>query len=1520
MADRYWVGGTGTWNSTSTTNWAASSGGGTGASVPTAADNVFFDANSNVGTGAFTVTMADSPRVCNDITISGLDGAMTLAGTSIGLTVSGSLSFPATNLTRTYTGTTTFNATTTGKTITTNGVAFGGPVTLDGAGGGWTLGSALTLVGTGLAGVLNHIRGTFDTSTSNYNISGVTSFQSNSANTRTLNLNNSTITISGGVSPTWSTIASGLTFNAGQSLIQFSSSSVSMSGGGLTFYDVSFTSTSLFNPRSISGANTYRNLTFAAPGAGAGLIAVFFTNNHTINGTFTASGVDSTRRMVIASNSIGTSSTLTCAAIAATTDVDFRDITIAGAHGTLSGTRLGDCGGNSNITFDAGKTVYWNLTAGGSWSATAWATSSGGTPAATNFPLAQDTVIIENTGLTAGNTITIDADWNIGTLDTSTRTNAMTLASGTTAPTFYGNFTYGSGVTPTGTSSGGYTFSNRATKTLNSGGKTFTQPVTIDAPGGGIQLLTNNLTLGSTLTTTLTQGTLDLNNLTLTTGLFFSGATNTRTIAFGTSQIALTGNAATVLFVTATNLTTTGTPYWNSTYTGATGTRTFNTTATEAQANSLFNVATSGSSGIVIGTAATDTVALTGSFGNVNLTGFTNVLSNTTRTIFGNLTLPTGGTLIAGTSTTTFASTSGTKTITSNGRTMDFPVTFNGIGGTFQLQDAMTVGSIRTTTLTNGALDLFNNTLTTGSFSSSNSNTRTIAFGTGNISCSGTGNVWVASTVTNLTTTGTQVVNVTSVGSTAIGVLIGSTSEANSISFNFTGGTYALSTSAGNYRNLNFTGYAGSLVAISTMSVFGNLTLSTGMSLTASTAIMTFASTSGTRTITSNGKTMDFPVTFDGVGGTWQLQDNMTLGATRTCTLTNGALDLFNNTLSTGIFSSSNSNTRSIAFGTGGITLTTATAGSTVLSMATATNFTFTGTSNISAAMSVTRTFSFGNSGGATISNRLNLNLTSGASTPTFGGSFRQINFTGSTSNAGSQTISCHGFTLATGGTYTLTDFTMVGTGTLTYTGRTIDILNINTAGITTTLADAGINVTTTLTNGILNLAGFTLTNTTSAATATGTKNLTFNGGTFVISGSGASAWNNAAPTGFTTTAGTGTGTISMTAATAKTFVGGGSTYNCTLNQGGAGTLTITGANTFNDITETVPTANQITFPASTTTTVNAFTLSGSSGNLVSIRSSTPGTRFTLSDASGTVSVSFLDIQDSNATGGATWQALTTNGNVNSGNNLGWDFGGITYAVSVSETATGADAITLVLVRVGAVSETATGADTVASQFDAVGSISETATGADQITNIASLQLSLTETATAADTTATQLDAVGAISETATGADTTATTLTRIGAISETATGTDTTASQLTTSGAVSETATGADADTVTLTSVGFVDETATGADDTTNQLDAFGGVDETATAADDLATQLDGVANVDEIAIGVDSPLGNIITTLQINEGATILDAALARLLWELINDNQLPGWQLIQNPQGTGWTVINTNTGTSWTPIGTA
>lgn len=42
-----------------------------------------------------------------------------------------------------------------------------------------------------------------------------------------------------------------------------------------------------------------------------------------------------------------------------------------------------------------------------------------------------------------------------------------------------------------------------------------------------------------------------------------------------------------------------------------------------------------------------------------------------------------------------------------------------------------------------------------------------------------------------------------------------------------------------------------------------------------------------------------------------------------------------------------------------------------------------------------------------------------------------------------------------------------------------------------------------------------------------------------------------------------------------------------------------------------------------------------------------------ISKASGTVSASYLSIKDSNATGGATWNASNS---TDAGNNLGWNF------------------------------------------------------------------------------------------------------------------------------------------------------------------------------------------------------------------------------------------------------------------------
>jgi hypothetical protein len=128
-----------------------------------------------------------------------------------------------------------------------------------------------------------------------------------------------------------------------------------------------------------------------------------------------------------------------------------------------------------------------------------------------------------------------------------------------------------------------------------------------------------------------------------------------------------------------------------------------------------------------------------------------------------------------------------------------------------------------------------------------------------------------------------------------------------------------------------------------------------------------------------------------------------------------------------------------------------------------------------------------------------------------------------------------------------------------------------------------------------------------------------------------------------------------MTAAGAKTFDGGGSTFNCTLSNDGAGRLTIAGSNTITTIANSVqPTS--FSFTSGTTQTITNWTVSGTAGNLVTIISSTAGTAATLSKASGTVSSDYLSLKDSTATGGATWYAGANSTNVSG--NSGWIFTG----------------------------------------------------------------------------------------------------------------------------------------------------------------------------------------------------------------------------------------------------------------------
>jgi len=389
----------------------------------------------------------------------------------------------------------------------------------------------------------------------------------------------------------------------------------------------------------------------------------------------------------------------------------------------------------------------------------------------------------------------------------------------------------------------------------------------------------------------------------------------TGTLAFGTNTISL--NSTGTIFTGATTMTVTGTPLIICTDSSAT-LRTITATAV-TEANSISFRITNGTGSLALTAGAFRNLDFTD---GTNPTGYGGALGSTNVTVYGDFKASTNMTVTAGVGTFTFAATSGTKTINTASVPFDRPFTFNGVGGTFQLASALTSGTSRTCTLTNGTLDLNNYTLTTGIFSSSNSNTRTLAFGAGKIVLTGNATtVWVNGSTANLTITGTDpLVQATYSGSTGTRTFTALyNSEATSISLEVTAGSDSISlvNSSSFYKNVSLVGFTGTYASTgTTVFVYGNWNWG-GVTSVSSSTTHTFLSTSGTKTITSNGNAFPANVTFNGVGGIWACQD--ALSVTGTLTMINGTLKLAAGTTSTvGMFATSGTNQKYLQSSTAG--------------------------------------------------------------------------------------------------------------------------------------------------------------------------------------------------------------------------------------------------------------------------------------------------------------------------------------------------------------------------------------------------------------------------------------------------------------------------------------------------------------------------------------------------------------------------------------------------------------------------
>lgn len=1334
MADRYWVGGSGAWSAANTANWSDTSGGAGGASVPTSADNVFFDQ-----AGPYTVTITGSVSCLN---LSATPPGTNFTGASSGvLSVFGSFSWTGGGSSWNPAATLTFAGTTTGNTFTA--VNQIGPVRFTGVGGGWTFGSAITfnlnLTTQFTAGTVNF---------GGYTVSFPGSGQLATVNGGTVQLSSSTVTFLS--STTGLTVSSG-SVDFGSSTCTFQGSNpITRSGGTITiatstinfnfvtftfptfttsWYNVGFTNASSTSV-TFGQSNTFNNVTFAGRSS-AGIASVILSANQTINGTLTLSaGSNATCRTFVRSDTLGTTRTLTCAAVSAT-DIDFRDVTIAGAAAPASGTRLGDCKGNSGITFPAGINKYWTFSTGGNWSATAWTSAfSSNTPFwPAGFWSVQFTTAGSRLRQSSATLSLSGSDFTI---------EGWVYLTGY-SPSYSGFFNSALCGTANDGVSNGYQLTVTGTESSYTGINFFARSGTvaqIDITGS--QSLALNTWYHIAVTKSGTTYRLFINGTVVNTTTSSATWTDTGVLDVGQSgypsfQYTMQGNISNFRLVK-------GTALYTSNFTPSTTplTAVTNTSLLTCQ-NSRF--VDNSANNLIITPAGAPTVSVLDPFpdpvGNYSASVPFNGSS-------GYISAPANAAFDFGSGDWTAECWVNTTSLAATSRVMGQTDSFGSGSFTSFLIEIATSGAV-TVYVPTGP----------GSFAT--------ATGPANI----TANIW--NHIAAVRNGNSVRVYVNGAQGSALSY---------SLSLPSTGQPFVVGRNGSN-NGFYFPG------------------LVSNVRIVKGTAVYTSSFTPPTSPLTAISGTSLL------IAGTNPLSDSSSNNFTITV-IGGAAVNDFPLAQDTAIFQAST------------VTLPSA---ATVTVNA---NYNI-GTINMSARTSNTMTLATGTQTPAIYGNWIN-----GTGTTLTGSGI--LTFAG----RGSQTITSAGRTFtqrvtidSPGGSLSLLDALNTSLGSSSAINH-----------VSGTFDAASYNVTMSAASG-----GF-------ASQGSAIRTLTLGSGTWTLSGTG--GWNIS---GANLTV-TGTGTISLTSASAKTFAGGGIQTYPTINQGGTGTLTVSGSNKFANITNTA--IGSVLFTGGTTNDFDNFNLNGTS----------TAVRLTLGSTNTTQAI----LRKPTA-----WNVGT--GSLDNGNNTGLSFiagggidylsvsyingqvggGGTTYNSSLFETASGSDAIFSVAVFLSSLSETATATDNTNAPGSTYNpSLSETATATDTLTGGLLLLSQVAEALTTADTvlgglflssnileSGTATDAVdstgtfnSAASETATAADDTATANNTFNpATVESATATDTSSTTADIGGAISETATATDSSQSTVAALSAIFETASIVDSISSSFAFFGIILENATATDATST-----------------------------------------------------------------------------------
>jgi hypothetical protein len=355
------------------------------------------------------------------------------------------------------------------------------------------------------------------------------------------------------------------------------------------------------------------------------------------------------------------------------------------------------------------------------------------------------------------------------------------------------------------------------------------------------------------------------------------------------------------------------------------------------------------------------------------------------------------------------------------------------------------------------------------------------------------------------------------------------------------------------------------------------------------------------------------------------------------------------------------------------------------------------------------------------------------------GGSFNASAFTGtlvqSTNfNIGSSTAG--DFIFGTGMTFTYTAgnikllTTKVSNTSVNLAGKTIGGIAFNGSGATFVFQN---DITATgavaFSGGSVDMNGFNVTADHLSNANTTTRNTNMRGGTITLTGTGAVF---DAPGGTLTFSWT-TGAkfvISNTSASAKTFAGTTHSFPPIQVSGAAAAGIVTFSGAFTTDGFILGPNSSVKFTSGTTTTATTFSATGTTLAPITIQSTTPASAATLSVSSGIVSCDYLVLQDSTATGGATFYAGNNSTNVSG--NTGWIFtaapatttqtetGVARIQIAVTKTETGVARVTAVTpqTETGKARITAATAQTETGKARIMASTTKTETGLARITAV----------------------------------------------------------------------------------------------------------------------------------------------------------------------------------------------------------